>query len=62
MTFTCNDNVALTKKKKDVDCDGSEARLQKVKMDKGSKRTKTTFWKQPGYFWFILVSGENHLQ
>lgn len=44
MTSACNDNVALTKKKKDVGCDRSEARLQKVKMDKGSKSMKATFW------------------
>lgn len=43
MTSACNDNVALTKKK-DVGCDRSEARLQKVKMDKGSKSMKATFW------------------
>lgn len=44
MTSACNDNAALTKKKEDLDYDESETRLQKVKMDKGSKCTKATFW------------------
>lgn len=43
MTSACNDNAALTKKKEDLDYDESETRLQKVKMDKGSK-CKATFW------------------